>query len=238
MECMYTKESADKHESILLSHVMSQIRGGNLLDIGSGLQGLRWLLLYIQKVSSVTLTDCNLKVIHSLSSVLNGLDPENIEEMFGDYIEALRKLGYFSRDTDYHSLATLIHKKEIKALFYDFTGDVTRSHPEPGKSYDTVISCEAIECVDTLEELQKAVSNVYMLLRSGGVFAGITYKYEVRNEYVEALIEKKEEGKLNPDTDTLKCIFNDTGFQNVKMHEFITTVQHYSKAITFSMNKI
>jgi len=230
----YLKEGISPFKELIFKQLLSRIAAGSVLDLACGEAGIYWALGYITRAESLAFSDHNPRFLANLERQLENVDPESLEEEYGQTIAFLREQNFFPASTSSLELATQITEKAQRLINYDFL-----SSKKLDEEFDHVLSIGGLGCLDSTEQLYRAVSNIRSLIKGGGTFSGCVSPYSETTEYVNHLIANKMEGRLNPGMSQLKEAFEQNSFTVQEISKFqLDNNSPYDSVITFHLTKV
>lgn len=220
------------YRKLIAKEVLSRVIGGDVLDLGCGQAGIYWSLAYAHRAKSICYFDISEENISAINSQLAKISPEFIQENFADTCEFLVAEGILPEGQASQQLALHILNRVDLVKQFDFRILST------ARTFDTIVSIEAIECVSSSEELLSAIGVCHKLLNSGGQLLGVCSKYDRFTERTQELIDTGFAGSLNPDASALRDLFIQCGFHLEYLKTVSTPELHnYSEAIIFDVRK-
>lgn len=221
------------YRKLIAREILSRVVGGNVLDIGCGQAGVYWSLAYAHLAKSICYFDISEQNVAAINSQLAQISPEFIQENFADTCDFLREENIIPLEQSSQQLALDILNKVDLVRQFDFR------LLSSTRTFDSIVSIEAIECVSSKEELLSVLSICYKLLNKGGQLLGICSKYDRFTERTQELIDTGFAGSLNPDESELRNLFAQSGFRLQQLKTVSTPELHnYSEAIVFDVRKV
>jgi SAM-dependent methyltransferase len=224
----YISEPPQELKQAVFTQLITNITHGQVLDLGCGKAGLYWSLGYIQRVEQVTFFDYWDENIAFLHTSLNALSGVQLEKDYGAVISFLRGQQLLSSPFSYEALAEELVTKIVAIQPFDFLSERTQER------YDVVLCLQSIECVNTQDELERALTTMRNLLLPGGVCLGSVLRYQRRSAFTDKLIAAKLDGALNPSAELLEDALLKNGFQQINLHSIAAPGQHYHELILFT----
>ncbi|MGD9638702.1 MAG: methyltransferase domain-containing protein [Alphaproteobacteria bacterium] len=200
------------------------IKGGKVLDLGSGENPFGFSFAYAAKVDELNFSDKNDNVIAVLQNKISYLDPDDLNETDSEFLEYL---GLNSMETIAH-----IIEKTNEILNYDF------SQKPLERTFDVITAFECIASVNSFDIFQKSFHNCAQMLKQNGRLLGVSTRYETQNDRTLELIKSGNEGTLNPDLDAYKKAFKDAGLEiNLLEKRQLEHITNYNEVIIFDVRK-
>ncbi|HVO29077.1 MAG TPA: hypothetical protein VMT81_03795 [Candidatus Paceibacterota bacterium] len=220
-----------KHSQELFKHLIRHVVGADVLDIGCGEIGYYWAMAYAHKVRSISFCDKNALNLKHLQRALDIFSPEFIAEYHADTMDFLKKEHIVPENYAFAAVAEDLLSKIKSIATCDFTklGGTSR--------FDTILSVEAIECVDALSEFRNAMRSVYAVLNPGGLFLMAITPYDKMTDKVREYIDSGVEGKLNPGIVAAESELKSAGFTLETMETLPTGIDNYSTTIIVKAKK-
>lgn len=220
------------YRKLILKDVLSKVQAGDVLDLGCGQAGVYWSLAYAPKCRTICFFDYYNENLGELNRQLTSMSPEFIQENFADTYQFLIESGLIAAEYTSEQLAADILRKVDLIQQYDYRLLST------SRTFDTIISIEAIECVSSIDEFLSVLQVCYSLLKPRGQLLGVCSRYDQFNERTQELVDMRFGGALNPDEDELKESFIKSGFRLEDIRTVSTPELHnYSEAIIFDVRK-
>jgi len=227
----YISEPPHALKQAVFTHLLTKITHGQLLDLGCGKAGLYWSLGYIQRVEQVTFFDYWDENIAFLHTALNELSANQLEQDYGAVIPFLREKQLLTSPFSYEALAEELVTKIVDIQPFDFLQDTS---PE---RYDAVLCLQSLECVNTQDELEQALTTIRTLLKPGGMCLGSVLRYQQKSHFTDQLIAARLEGMLNPTTEELEHALLKKNFQQITLHCIPIAGQNYHELFLFTAEK-
>lgn len=193
--------------------LFGKIHWKHILDLWSGYAGFYWALSYIEKIKTLDFFDFFQENINTLEEMLDEVSPEYLEKNFSETIHFLQEKWFVNSNTSYENIAQYFLEKVQEIKKFDFFDAL------PKNKYDTILSSEVIECVETEAEFEIGIQNIYNALSDKWEFIGNILHYFQKNSITEQLIEHKQEWKLNPDKNLLNFYLKKVGFNKIELEE-------------------
>lgn len=225
-QCFF--DPIDSYKKMVMAFLVRYVKG-DVLELGAGETPWFWALGYIQNSNSVLFTDRNQEYLDNFIDFIQSVDEDYFEQQSRETISFIRSITKRSI-TAQKSLEGLMNKTEVRKL--DFSKPFNLE-----KQFDTVLSVESIECVDTKDEFEIAFQNVHNYLKQGGRFVCVALPYKVQDEKVEKLIKQGLEGRLNPDKNAFQEVATKVGFKNINIETRSTGKETYPEVLFITMQK-
>ena len=137
---------------------------GDVFEIGAGESPWYWALGYINQVDSVIFSEYSQKLLDNYAAFVSSLDTRELASEVDTTLAFLKSKKILPEDTYLEDIFESILRKSTTMRF-DFL------NPQPlEKTFDTVLGFEAVEVVDTQDQLDQVMSTVYELLGDNGRF--------------------------------------------------------------------
>ena len=219
----------DEYKKRVFTFAMPKIKG-DVFEIGAGEMPWYWALGYIHQIQSVVFSEYSEKLLENYKNFIAQFNPEHLSEELQSTLTFLKKQD-LAPDIHIQGFFEEILKKS-DTLAFDFL-----KPKKVQKQFDTVIGFEAMEIVNTKEELAKVMQTTHALLKKGGMFVGTTFPYHHKDHFVKRLIANKLEGRLNPNKDIITKAARDAGFTNISIQEISTKKRTYPEALFITFQK-
>lgn len=230
-------DTADNYQYIFrpLTHIrkekfkriVSQIDGGDVLDLGCGQTGHYWALGYAHKVDSIAFYDVVEENINEQIVNIENLSPDFIDENFQNTLDFLKAEEIIPEDMTSRDIAENIISKTADIRTFDFSNDRTDD------TFDIILAMESVEIADNYEQFVATLKNVRSMLRPGGKFIGLILPYGDLLPSTQEQINIRREGRLNPGMEMTLRGFSDAGLRMDKVETYATMQQNYEEAICF-----
>ncbi len=227
----YIYEPPQEFKQAVFTSLLSKITHGHVLDLGCGKAGLYWSLGYIERVEQVAFFDYWDENITFLQTALNELSEAQLEKEYGAVISFLQAQRLLTNQFSYEALAEELVTKIVDIQQFDFLSTSTQER------YDVVLCLQSIECVNTQEELDRALTTIRNVLQPGGVCLGSVLRYQQRSAFTNQLIAAKLDGTLNPSAELLEDALLKNGFRHITMHQRAALGQVYHELLLFTAEK-
>ncbi len=224
----YIHEPPQALKQAVFTHLLTKMTHGQVLDLGCGKAGLYWSLGYIQRVEQVTFFDYWAENVAFLHTSLNELSAAQLEKDYGAVISFLREQQLLAVPFSYEALAEELVTKIVEVQPFDFLADSTQER------YDVVLCLQSIECVNTHDELERALTTIRALLKAGGRCLGSVLRYQHKSHFTDQLIATKFEGRLNPTAEELEQALLKNGFQQINLHRIPVAGKNYYELLLFT----
>jgi SAM-dependent methyltransferase len=224
----YIYEPPNTLKQAVFTHLMTKITHGQILDLGCGKAGLYWSLGYIQRVEQVTFFDYQAEHVAFLHTMLNELSAEQLERNYGAAVSFLQAQQLLIPPYSYEELAEELVTKIVAIQPFNFLSD------SPQERYDVVLCLQSIECVNTQNELDRALQTIRKLLKPGGMCLGSVLRYRQSSHFTDKLIAAKLDGSLNPTAEQLQHALLKNGFQHIHLDRIAIVGQPYHELILFT----
>jgi cyclopropane fatty-acyl-phospholipid synthase-like methyltransferase len=209
------------------SRILSQIKGGDVLDLGCGQAGHYWALAYAHRVNSISFYDVVEENIAEQLMSIENLSPEFIEENLMETVDYLRDKGYLPANLSLDEIAENIITKTKDIRVFDFVSDTV------DKKFNYIMAMESIEIADTYDDFVQSLKNAKSMLKDDGLFLGIILPYDELLPFTQDAINIKREGVLNPGIEETKQAFAEAGLKLEALETYETLQPNYSTAICF-----
>lgn len=224
----YIYEPPQQLKQAVFMHLITKITHGQVLDLGCGKAGLYWSLGYIQRVELVTFFDYWAENIAFLYRSINELSGVQLEKEYGAVVSFLQAQQLLSVPFSYEAFAEELVTKIVDIQRFDFLSESTQER------YDAVLCLQSLECVNTQDELDRALTMIRKLLKPGGMCLGSVLRYQQRSIFTDKLIAAKLDGALNPTAEQLHHALLKNGFEQISLHNIAATGQNYHELILFT----
>jgi hypothetical protein len=220
----------DAYKESVLSFVASKVTG-RVLEIGAGATPWYWAIAYIHKVSEVVFTDVRPDFLSAYEEFIQTVDATDWEKATADTIALLKRKNILAPD---HSPRLILEHLFLKSRIQ--TASFEAVHTIPGL-FDTVLSIEAVECVNSYDQLHAAFTAIYQKLQNNGLFVAVVLPYIQVDDRIQSLIDSGLEGQLNPDKKMIEQVATEVGFSDIELHEQDTGKTLYPRALYISMRR-
>lgn len=198
----YADNALTPYRKAVFEHVTSHIKGGDVLDIGSGPTGYYWCLDYASRVNSITLSDCNAEYIQTLEESLDTITPQNITEQFQPTLEHLHADDTHAMS---HTIATALHTKRKDSVIID----CEKPQTFVSKAYDYITAIGVVECASTQDKLHQSIINLTSLLKRGGTLLVAILPHANETTLTKTLTQQGLDGAFQFDTTALRHFLKD-----------------------------
>ena len=222
--------SPDAYKGSILSFVASKVTG-RVLEIGAGATPWYWATAYIHKVSEVVFTDVRPDFLSAYEDFIQTVDAKDWEKVTADTVALLKKKNILAPD---HSPGLILEHLFLKSRIQTASFESVQTIPG---LFDTILSIEAVECVNTYEQLHTAFTAIFQKLQNDGTFVAVVLPYVQVDDRIQCLIDSGLEGRLNPDQRMIEKVATEIGFTDIEIQEQNTGKTLYPRALYISMKR-
>ncbi len=203
----------------VLTHIIPQIDGGDVCDLGAHAMGHYWAIGYIERVNSYSCYDLSAEALDIFRDTIKNLKPGDIRRNQGDLLDFLYEQDIIKASVD--EIERQLVEKLSTVKQFDFLKDT------PDRQYDVVLAMESLPVVDTFDDFLTALRTAYGFLREGGLLLTVSGQYEKVTPYITEMQSHKIEGKLNPGAATFAEAMKIVGFRDIKTKTVPVDFQDY-----------
>lgn len=211
----YADNALTPYRKAVFEHVTSHIKGGDVLDIGSGPTGYYWCLDYANRVNSITLSDRNTEYIQTLEESLGTITPQNITEQFQPTLEHLHADAH----TMSRAIATALHTKRKDSVIID----CEKPQTFVSKTYDYITAIGVVECASTQDKLHQSIINLTSLLKRGGTLLVAILPHASETTLTKTLTQQGLDGAFQFDIAALQRFLKNHTYTKHSSHISIPT---------------
>ena len=208
----------------IFRRLMSEINGGDVLDLGCDHVGHYWALGYVQRVSSYSLYDYNEDSIKKQQMAIENLSGAELEAYFSETIDFLKEENFVSKNTSNNALAESMICKFSDCRNFDYL------KPKITETFDSVLAVESLEIVHKREDFLKGLETVKNLLNPGGQLLTVILPWDCEDDAVQDRVQKGREGVWNPDINEILSCLSQSGFSDVGHSYYKTLMENYTHA--------
>lgn len=212
--------------------VCAKVRGGRVLDLGSGYTGHYWALGYLSRAQSISFYDAVEENVALQRQTIDQLSPEYISSYLHPTVQFLKEEHLLPTEWSNEQIATDLLSKVETIEVFDFARDTAAT------MFDTVLALESIEIAESVEELHRSVATARSLCRVGGQFVGLALPYTELLPTTSEAIALRREGRLNPGLEELREAITRSGFRLVGLETYETGTPNYPQGIVFDAEAV